>query len=180
MVSPGAAQSNAAPIAAARSAMQTILLALAPLRSLRLRARRDLVQNRLRVLEARVLVREEREIGVPRGDRALHRALRRIALPGAAEDYRESTLRRPAKQAEQRLKGDGRMREIHDHREGLPHLDPLQMPRDIGECAEPGGDRLRINPLRVPDRRRRQRIEDVVRAECVEMDGGRCPSASGA
>ena len=149
IVSPGAAQSKAAPIAVVRSAMQTILLALAPVGPFLPRARRDLVQNRLGILETRVLVREEREIRVAGGDRALHRSFRLVALPGAAEDYRESTLRRAPKQAEERLARDGRMREIDDHREGLPHLDTLQMARHIGECAQTGRDRLRVEPLRV-------------------------------
>ena len=124
------------------------------------------MQDRLGILETRVFIREDREIRVPRGDLALHRALRLIALSRAPEDYRESTLRRAPKQAEQRLARDRRMREIHNHREWLPHLDPLQMARDIRECAQPRRNRLRINPLCVPNRRRRQRVEDIVRAEC--------------
>src|SRR5258708_1470745 len=62
-----------------------IMLVLAPMLLL-LRTIRDFAQDCHLVLEARILVREDREIGVPGGDCALHWSLGRVPLARAAED----------------------------------------------------------------------------------------------
>ena len=61
---------------------QVVVAALAG----RLRAARDLVEDRVAVLAARVLVGDDDEAGALAGDPAHQRALGRVALPGRAED----------------------------------------------------------------------------------------------
>ena len=83
-MSPGRARSNAAAIAAGPvgDQEQVPAAALAAV----LGAAGDVVEDRLAVLAARILVGHDDEPGMPGGDPAHHRPLGRVALPGRAED----------------------------------------------------------------------------------------------
>ncbi len=142
----------------------------------RLGATRDLVEDGLAVLAARVLVGDDHDPGTLAGDPAHQRALGRVALPGRAEDGDQSPAARGGQRREQVQDGLQRGRavgEVDDDPERLAGLDPFHPPghdRDRGEALADGG---RVEPDRLAERDDGERVVDVEPPDQAKVDRGR-------
>ena len=156
-MSPGRARSMAASMASRRSAMTR--RSWSRRFPVGLGAARDLVEDRLTVLAARVLVGDDHDPGSLAGDPAHQRALGRVALPGRAEDGDQSPAARGGQRREQVEDGLQRGRavgEVDDDAERLAGLDSLHPPRhDRDRRRDPRGPRP--GRARSPRRARRPR-----------------------
>ena len=131
----------------------------------RSRARRrrpadDLVDDRARVLAARVVGGDDRDVGEVARDPAHHRPLLAVAVAAAAEDADDAPGVELARGREHVLERVGRVRVVDDDRERLPLVDGLEATGDAVERLEPAGDRARARCRgagRSPSRRERSR-----------------------
>ena len=116
----------------------------------------DLVDDRLRVLGARVVGGDDGDVGEPVGDLAHQRALVAVAVAAAAEDADQPSPggRDLARGSEHVLERVGRVGVVDEDRERLALVDRLEAARDAL------GVRQRARPRRsssMPERARRRR-----------------------
>ena len=141
----------------------------------RLRATGDLVEDRLAILAARVLVGHDHQACALTGDTAHLRALGRVPLAGRAEHRDDPSAPGRGRRREEVEDGGQRRRavgEVHDHAEGLPQIDALH---PAGHEIQPGqalADPCAIEAERLPERDHCQRVVDVEAAAQAEVDGG--------
>ena len=138
-----------------------------------LRATRDLVEDRVAVLAARVLVGDDDDPGSLAGDPAHQRALGRVPLAGRAEDGDQSPTGRRRQRRQEVEDGLERRRavgEVDDDAERLAELDPLHPPGHDADRGEAGADRGRVEADRLAERHDRERVVDVEPADEAEID----------
>ena len=80
------------------------------------RAGDDRVDDRLRILAARIVVRDDHDVGELGGDAPHLRPLLAVAVAAAAEDAEHAPGRELARRAQQRLERDRLVRVVDDHR----------------------------------------------------------------
>ena len=134
-MSPGRARSKAASIAARRSAMTSRSWSAAPAGGLG--AARDLVEDRVAVLAARVLVGHDDERGALARDPAHHRALlvsRSPADPKTAITPPPPGRGQRGEQVEDRLEGGRAVGVVDDDPERLAAVEALHPARDAGDA----------------------------------------------
>ena len=171
-MSPGRARSNAASIAARRSAIDQQVV-VAPLAD-GLRATRDLVQDGVAVLAARILVGDHDDPGALAGDPAHRRPLGGVAFAGRAEDRDQAAAARGGQRGEQvedGLQGDRAVGEVDDDPERLAELDALHPPGDERDRREAFADGRRVKPDRLAERDDRQGVVDVEPPDELEVHG---------
>ena len=149
-------------MAARRSAMtqQVVVATLAA----GLGAARDLVEDRVAVLAARVLVGDDHDPGPLAGDPAHQRPLGRVALAGRAEDRDHAATARRRERRQQVEHGLERRRavgEVDDHPERLAELDALHPAGHELERRQPVADRRRVEPDRLAEGDDRERVVGV-------------------
>ena len=161
-MSPGRARSMAASIAARRSAISR--RSWSRRRPAASAPARDGVEDRVTVLAAGILVGHDDEPAPLAGDPAHQRPLGRVALAGRAEHRDEPAAARRRGRGEEVEHGLQRCRavgEVDDHPERLAEVDPLHPSGHDRHRLEPGPDRGRVEPERLPERDDRQGVVDV-------------------
>src|SRR3954452_5068493 len=125
-------------------------------------ALQDLGDDRLRVLVARVVRRDDHDVGLVAGDRAHERPLRAVAVPAGAEHDDEAPARERARGAQHVVERVGRVGVVDEHRERLALVDRLEAARHAHGPGEAVGDRRIVEPQRA---RRGHRAEHVQHVE---------------
>ena len=147
----------------------------APVAARALRAAHDLVDDRVAVLAARILVGRHDEPAPLARDPAHLAALRGVALAARAEhgDQRATPGRGDRReQVEDAGERRRRVGVVDDHRERLALVDPLHPARDALHGLEPGPDGGRVQAEAVAQGDDRERVVDVEPAGEPELDRG--------
>src|SRR4051812_4791618 len=132
----------------------------------------DLVDDRLEWLGARVVGRDQGDVGDPCGDLAHQRPLAAIAVPAGAEHDDHPSGRELARRTQHLLQRIRLVRIVDDDRERLTRVDRLESARRDRRISEPRRlDRSAHRPHRRP---RTQGVQDV------EPPGDRHPRGKGA
>ena len=161
-MSPGRAASNAAAIASRRSAMSS--RSWPRLRPADSAPRAIVIEDRLAILVARVLVGHDHEPSPLGGDPAHLRSFGRITLTGRSEDRDQPATSRRGRRRQQIEDGRqrrGAVREVDHDAERLAELDPLHATRHGGQAGEPLADARRIQPESPSERDDREPVVDV-------------------
>src|SRR3954451_3437053 len=111
-------------------------------------ALQDLGDDRLRVLVARVVGRDDHDVGLVARDLAHERPLRAVAVPAGAEHDDEAPARERARGAQHVVERVGRVGVVHEHRERLALVDRLEAARHAHGPGEAVGDRRVVEPER--------------------------------
>ena len=111
-------------------------------------ARRDLVGDRLRILAARVVGRDDRAVGARRGDTAHQRALVAVPVAAGAEHDGQPARAELSRRAQHIVERVGGVRVVDDHAERLPCLDRLEAAGDARDGLEAAPDRIRVDSER--------------------------------
>ena len=128
------------------------------------------------ILAARVVGRDDHDVGELGGDASHLRALLAVAVAAAAEDADARVRRRElARGAQQRLERDRLVRVVDDHRERLPLVDRLESPRHAAHRLEPARDRVVVDPEQPRGGERAERVLDVEAAAQLQVDRRRAP-----
>jgi hypothetical protein len=133
-------------------------------------ARKDLVDDGAGVLAARVVGRDDWDIGELGGDPAHDRALLAVAVATAAEDADQAARCELARGREHVLERVGRVRVVDEHRERLPLVDGLETSGHAVDRFQPARDRVVIDPEQATARYRRKRVLHVEAALELEID----------
>jgi hypothetical protein len=136
-------------------------------------ATRDLVEDRLAVLAAWVLVGHDDDARPLAGDAAHLRALGGVALAGRPEDRDQSAATsrcRRREEVEHRRQRRGAVGEIDHHAEGLAEVDPFHAPRDDVDARQSLADTHGLEAERLAERDHRERVVDVEATRQVEID----------
>ncbi len=121
------------------------------------------VQNRFRLLRARVIARDVNRIREFFGNFCHARALAGIAIAPAPEQHPQLAFLERPKRAQHVLQRIVRMSIIHQHAEWLPQPHRLQAPRGARGIFESRRDLVNGQAERLPNQRRReQRVLDIV------------------
>ena len=147
----------------------------------RLRAAGDLVEDRLAVLAAGILVGHDHEAGALAGDPAHHRPLRGVPLARRAEDRDQPAAAGRRDRREQVEDGLERRRAVgvvDDDPERLAGIDPLHPARARPSTeSRPGADGRRIEAERLAQGDDRERVVDVEAAGEAELERSPRPAA---
>ncbi len=129
----------------------------------------DHVDDRRRILRARVVRRDDRQVGVARRDLAHDRALAAIAIAAAAEHHDQALVHHRAHRRDGALQPVGRVRVVDHAQHAAIVGDPLQptRDRDIGGAAH---DRVGGQPARDRHADRDGEVLDVVVADERRFD----------
>ena len=155
--SPDDASSIASRIAARRSGSTTKRPAAL------LGARRDLGDDRERVLAPRVVARDDREVGVRRRRATHERALGPVAIAAGSEHHDQPALRERPGRSQHVLDAVGRVGVVDHHEEPLPHLDRLDAAGDTAHGRDRVGRDAAVDPQRPGGRERGQGVLHVER-----------------
>ncbi len=156
--SPARASSTASPIAARRSSSTVAPGA---------RAGDDLGDDRLRVLRARVVRRDDHDVGQLARRGAHQRSLAAVAVAAGAEDADHAPVAERARRAQHVGQRVRRVGVVDDEREVLALVDRLEAARHARRRAQAGGDRVVADAERARRGDRAQRVEDVERARAA-------------
>ena len=170
-MSPGRAASNAAAMASRRSGDQQEVVAASPAGGLG--AAGDVVEDRLAVLAARILVGHDDEPCSFGGDPAHLRSLRGVALPGRAEDHDQATATRGRGRREQvEDRGERRrtVREVDHDAERLAHVHSFHPARHAGDAGQAVADAAGIEPECLAEGDHGERVVDVEAAGEREVE----------
>src|SRR3954469_19618685 len=135
----------------------------------------DLGHDRLGILVARVVRRDDRDVGVL-GGRAPHQGpLATVAIAAGAEDDDQPAARQPAGRAQDRLQGVGLVGVVDEDREGLALVDRLEAAGDALGRRQAARDGRFVDAQLARDHHRAQRVEHVEaarqrRAQCQPVD----------
>ena len=121
----------------------------------------DVVQNRVRILRARVIVGHEHDVRELIRHAAHLRALGGVAVAAAPEHGDDVRRARPPDARDGAPQRVRRVRVVHDHREGLALVHELHAPGDGLHRLHARGDDVQRNLQRHPDRHRRGDVGHV-------------------
>ena len=122
---------------------------------------RDRLDDRLRVLRARVVGGHDRQVGEPRPDLPHQRALAGVAVAARAEDDDHAALGDRARRQQDVLERARLVRVVDDDGERLALVDRLEAPGHARRVGERGQQRLRRGAEHARRRPRAERVEDV-------------------
>ena len=124
----------------------------------------DLVDDRLRILAARVVRRDHRDVGELGGDTPHHRPLLAVAVAAGADDHQHPAVGEVARRVEHVRERLRLVRVVDEHRERLPLVHGLQPPRHAAQRLDAVRNRLGRH---VQQSRKRDRREDVLDVEAA-------------
>ena len=97
----------------------------------------DVLDDRERILAARVVGGHDHVVGALHGDGAHHGPLAAVAIASRAEDADQPAAAELARRLQHDVERVRRVRVVDDHRERLPLVDRLEPPRDPRHLANP-------------------------------------------
>ena len=121
----------------------------------------DLLDDRGRLLAARVVGRDDRAVGEAAHDLAHQRALGAVAVAAAAEDAEKPSRREAACLGEHVLESLRRVRVVDEYRERLALVHRLEAPGHAGQVLDAPDDRVVLDPEQACGRDRPEDVLDV-------------------
>src|SRR3954470_24980226 len=140
----------------------------------------DRGDDRRGVLVARVVRRDDRDVGPLARDRAHERALGAVTVAAGAEDHDEAVLRQRTGGAQDVVEGVGGVGVVDEDRERLALVDGLEAAGDLGGVREGVGDRGVGDPQGADGGDGAQDVEDVEAAGQRRAEGGAVQGERGA
>ena len=131
----------------------------------------DLVDDRLRILAARVVGGDDRDVGELGREPPHQRPLAAVAVAAGADDADHAAARcELARGAQDVLERARLVGVVDDHRERLPLVDRLEAPGHAAHRLEPARDRVVVDAEQPRSGERAERVLDVEAAAQLDVD----------